>query len=217
MSTYELIVATLAGDQRAAGQLVAILSPIFQREAQYAVYRIRGSREDVKDLVGDIFADLFDRGAMRLRRFDPQKGATPEGYFRRFARLRCMGYARDESDRLLELLMAPADLSELQTGAHPEPGQLAALDAKSKLQRIAEVLPAADYDLLVRRYLKGQETREICAALNLSQDVYFQRIHRLITRLKQHGLLEQEYCGRKPGKGADKPTDKTPPDTEKDS
>ena len=119
MSTYELILLTLKGDQNAARALVKILTPIFQKEAQYAIWRVRGTLEDVKELINDIFADLFSDRAARLRRFDPEKGATPEGYFRRFARLRCMGFARDERDRLLERLTEPADLSELHAGPNP--------------------------------------------------------------------------------------------------
>ena len=61
------------------------------------------------------------------------------------------------------------------------------------------MLPPADFEIFSRRYLKGQETEEICAALNFSRDVYFQRVHRLIDRLRQHGLLEKEYRGRKTG------------------
>ncbi len=197
MSTYELIEQTLKGDQAAARALVAIFTRIFQQEAKFAVYRVRGTGEDVKELVNDIFADLFADGARALRRFDPSKGATPEGYFRRFARLRCMGFARDERDRVLERLMEPADLSELHIGSDQEPGEVEKLDAKAKLQRIAEVLTPMDFELFTRRFLKGQETEEICKAMQLTRDVFFQRIHRLIARLRQHGHLETEYSSRK--------------------
>lgn len=200
MSTYELIVLTLKGDKAAARALVVILTRIFQQEAKYAVYRVRGTNEDVKELVNDIFGDLFAEDARALRRFDPEKGATPEGYFRRFARLRCMGFARDERDRLLERLMEPGDLSELHVGSDPEPGQVESLDAKAKLKQLAEVLTPADFELFTRRYLKGQETEVISNEMKLSRDVFFQRIHRLIARLRQHGLLVQDYSGRKPKK-----------------
>ena len=205
MSTYELIEQTLKGDQAAARALVAIFTRIFQQEAKFAVYRVRGTGEDVKELVNDIFADLFADGARALRRFDPSKGATPEGYFRRFARLRCMGFARDERDRLLERLMEPGDLSELHVGTNPETARLEDLDARAKLKRIAEILTPAEYEVFTRRYLKGQETEVICAAMNFSRDVFFQRIHRLIDRLRQHGILEQEYRGRKVGTPGRKP------------
>ena len=200
MSTYELIEQTLKGDQAAARSLVAIFTRIFQQEAKFAVYRVRGTSEDVKELVNDIFADLFADNARALRRFDPSKGATPEGYFRRFARLRCMGFARDERDRVLERLMEPADLSELHVGSDQEPGEVEKLDAKAKLQRLAEVLTPADFELFSRRFLKSQETEDICDAMKLSRDVFFQRIHRLIARLRQHGLLQEEYSSRKPKK-----------------
>ncbi len=196
MSTYELIVLTLKGDQSAARALVKILTPIFHKEAQYAIWRVRGTLEDVKELINDIFADLFAEGAARLRRYDPEKGASPEGYFRRFARLRCMGFARDERDRLLERLTAPADLSEQHAGPSPESQQIHDIDTESKLKRIAEVLAPADFELLTRR-LQSQETEEICGALGISRDVYFQRVHRMIARLQQHGLAEKEYRGRK--------------------
>ena len=197
MSTYDLLVLTLKGDQGAARAFVKILTPIFHKEAQYAIWRVRGTGEDVKELVNDIFADLFADGAARLKRFDPEKGASPEGYFRRFARLRCMGFARDERDRVLERLMEPADLSELHIGSDQEPGEVEKLDAKAKLQRIAEVLTPMDFELFTRRFLKGQETEEICKAMQLTRDVFFQRIHRLIARLRQHGHLETEYSSRK--------------------
>jgi RNA polymerase sigma factor (sigma-70 family) len=197
MSTYELILLTLKGDQNAARALVKILTPIFHKEAQYAIWRVRGTLEDVKELINDIFADLFADQAARLRRFDPEKGASPEGYFRRFARLRCMGFARDERDRLLERLTEPGDLSELHAGPSPEAEQIQGLDAQTKLKQIAQALPPADFEIFRRRYLEYQETEEICAAMSLSRDVYFQRVHRLIARLQQQGLLEKEYRGRK--------------------
>ena len=199
MSTYELILLTLKGDQNAARALVKILTPIFQKEAQYAIWRVRGTMEDVKELINDIFADLFADQAARLRRFDPEKGASPEGYFRRFARLRCMGFARDERDRLLERLTEPGDLTEMHAGPNPEAEQIQSLDAQNKLKRIEEVLPPADFEIFRRRYLKGQETEAICTAMGISRDVYFQRVHRLIDRLRQNDLLEKEYRGRKTG------------------
>ena len=213
MSTYDLLVLTLKGDQGAARAFVKILTPIFHKEAQYAIWRVRGTSEDVKELVNDIFADLFADGAARLKRFDPEKGASPEGYFRRFARLRCMGFARDERDRLLERLMEPGDLSELHVGSHPETAQLDDLDARAKLQRIAELLSPLEYEVFTRRYLKGQETEVICAAMSFSRDVFFQRIHRLIDKLRQHGILEKEYRGRKVGTSAAATPDADPPAT----
>lgn len=195
MTTFELIVRTVQGDQSATQALVEILRPIFEKEAAYAIVRVYGTGEDVKELTNEIFADLFADGARLLRRFDPQKGETPEEYFRHFARLRCTGFARDESDQLLESTMVLSELDELLVGEHPETVLLEELDAQSKLRRIAEVLSPLEYDLFTRRVLKGEETQVICAAMNLSSDALFQRIHHLWVKLQQHGFFEEQRRG----------------------
>ena len=67
--------------------------------------------------------------------------------------------------------------------------------------------------MFTRRYLKGQETEVICSAMGFSRDVFFQRIHRLIDKLRQHGILEKEYRGRKVGTSAAATPDADPPAT----
>jgi RNA polymerase sigma factor (sigma-70 family) len=199
MSTYDLIVQTLKGDQSAAQALVKILTPIFAKEAQFAIWRIRGTPEDVKELVNDIFADLFEGQAAALRRYDPEKRASPEGYFRGFARLRCMGFARDERNRVFEQLMDPSDVGTLQAGSHPEQESVQDLDAQRRLQQILDLLSPPDQELF-RLKITGQETEAICEALGINREVYFQRVHRMLGRLQQQGLLAKEYRGRKTNK-----------------
>lgn len=189
MSIHELIERAFQGDASARASLTKTLAPLFTKEARVAVSRVRGTAEDVNELVNDIFANLFSDGARALKRFNPAKHATPDGYFRYFAHLRCIAYVRDERNRTLERLLEPGDVNEFSISEDPEYSHIQELDSLAKLQRIKELLTSTEYEVFERRYLKSQEAAQICTAMGFSRDVYFQRVHRLVDRLRQHGFL----------------------------
>lgn len=190
MSTYDLLCLALRGDKSASAALVRIFTPIFQREAAFAVSRLRGNAEDVKQLVHDIFAELFSDGSAALKRYDPSLGASPENYFRIFARLQCMSFVRAERHALLEKLTAPLDIDSLPNEQASESAELFRIETKQTLKRLKEELDEKDFDLFNRRYLRLQSTEEICEALDITPANFFQRIHRLVKKLKDKGFCK---------------------------
>ncbi|MEL7368718.1 MAG: hypothetical protein AAFN74_07395 [Myxococcota bacterium] len=80
-SDVRLIADALARRPAAARTLVRRLSPIIQKRVNGALIRRKSaSRQDVLDLTQEVFRMLFDDDGKILRSWQPDKGATLEGF-----------------------------------------------------------------------------------------------------------------------------------------
>lgn len=191
--TYELIQGTLKGDKQAADELIRLLTRVFERECSFAVHFAKGNREDVQQLVHDLFVDLFADEAKALRRYDPEKGSSPEGYFRRFARFRCANWRRAQRFARRAELLSPEDLTDLIDHApqHEDVSDLgAALEQSETLRRIAAVLTPEEFDLFQRRYLQFQSGAELSQHFGISQEALYKRLSRLVAILRNEGFFD---------------------------
>lgn len=131
----------LAREPQACRTLVDRLTPPIQRQVNSALMRRRrGTRQDVRDLVQDIFRILLDADGKILKAWDPSKGASLEGYVgivaqRKTASIlasgRKSGHAEDARD--------PIDFDEAQdAGPDPEMGAM----SRELLARVLDELRA---------------------------------------------------------------------------
>jgi len=78
----DLVRRALAGDPTASDTLVAELAPRVQYRVNAAIVRrarssgVGASRQDVSDLVQEVFLTLFENGGRVLRTWDPARGAA---------------------------------------------------------------------------------------------------------------------------------------------
>lgn len=193
--TYELIKGSLAGDKQSANELVKVLSRIFEREVGVRVYLHKGNRQDVEDLINRLFADLFARGAAALRRYDPSKGASPETFFRRFARFRLKDYHRADRFRFREKSYTPEDLQvilDLDLPPENEADFLRGLRNEEIIQRLQKDLSEEQYTLFEERCLLSRSTAELCQKYGVSEEVLYKRMSRLVALLRSKGYFDDE-------------------------
>ncbi len=193
MTSWEILRQALAGDDKAQSELVRLLMPVFQRQAMYAVWRVGGNSDDAKQLVNDIFVALFANKAAALRRYDPSHGVPPEAYFRKFAQFQCRTYMRSHikgSQR--EQLTDPTDLPAGPDDDSRSDDPLEQAQRNEKLAALRAGLDEPSYDLFERRYLKQQSAPEICTALGINEPTFYQRIHRLVKKLREKGFLDRD-------------------------
>lgn len=190
MTSTEILQRALAGDKAAQAELVRILRPVFEKQAAYTVWRIRGNGEDVKQLVGDIFVALYANQASALRRFDARHGVPPEIYFRQFAQFQCRTYLRSRIRQSRhEQLTDPTDLPPPSDEEKIPESPLEQAHRNEVLTRLRGALDESAYDLLDRRYLQKQAVPEICAHFKITETTFYQRVHRLVKKLKDKGFL----------------------------
>lgn len=191
MTSTEILQRALAGDKTAQADLVRILRPVFEKQAAYTVWRLRGNAEDVKQLVGDIFVALYANSAAALRRFDPSHGVPPEAYFRQFAQFQCRTYLRarlrqSRHEQLTDPTELPPPPDHEASHEHP----LEQAHRTEVLGRLRSELDPNSYDLLDRRFLQRQAVGEICAHFKITEPTFYQRIHRLVKKLRERGFLK---------------------------
>jgi RNA polymerase sigma factor (sigma-70 family) len=192
MTSTEILQQALAGDKAAQAELVRILRPVFEKQATYTVWRVRGNTEDVKQLVGDIFVALYANQATALRRFDSQRGVPPEVYFRQFAQFQCRTYLRARLRQARhEQLTDSGDLPQPDEDEAGSEHPLEQAHRSEVLGRLRSELDASAYDLLERRYLQKQGVPEICAHLKITETTFYQRVHRLVKKLKEKGFVKE--------------------------
>lgn len=137
----DLIRRALAREPEAATALVDRLSTPIQRQVNAALARRRrGTRQDVRDLMQDVFRILLDNDGKILTDWSPEKGASLEGYVGMvtqrkvasiFASGRKSGHAEDAKD--------PVDFDDA-----PDEGQSPEMGAMSRdlLQQVLQELRA---------------------------------------------------------------------------
>lgn len=121
-----LVQRALAREPAACRALVDRLTPPIQRQVNATLARWRrGTRQDVRDLVQDVFRILLDADGKVLRAWDPAKGASLEGYVgmvaqRKVASIlssgRKSGHAEDAQDPI-DFDDAAADAPDPEMGA----------------------------------------------------------------------------------------------------
>jgi RNA polymerase sigma-70 factor (ECF subfamily) len=126
--------------------------------------RILGNREDARDVVQGLFADLYGRA-----------GATLDlPYLYRAVTNRCLTCLRDESNRARLLERNDAALGPAPRTACDE--RVIGIDLLSKLIR---ELDEGEMDVLVFRYLDDMTQEEIASLLGLSRKTIGKRLDRI--------------------------------------
>jgi RNA polymerase sigma-70 factor (ECF subfamily) len=126
--------------------------------------RMVGNREDARDILQGMFADLF------------QKGDSPMDlpYLYRAITNRCLTFLRDETNR--------ARLLERHDGAIAPPARTACDDrviGSDLLLKLVRELEPSESEVLAYRYLDDMTQDEIAALLGLSRKTIGKRLERI--------------------------------------
>ncbi len=200
----------LAGEETALGRLVERLTPVVQARVARALLRAgRGAgprlRQELKDLVQEVFLALFDRRARILTTWDPERGLSLENFVGLVTERQVISILRSgKRDPWRE---DPTLDSELD-GASPEISPEAAAVSKQALEQLLERLRAAlsplGFRLFELLYLHERSVSEVERATGLSSAAVYawrSRLRRLARSLLDEPVSDRSGAARIPPAG----------------
>lgn len=197
----------LAGDHAAVARLVERLTPVVHARAARALLRAgRGAgprlRQELKDLVQEVFLALFEAGGRILESWAPERGLSLENFVGLVTERQVISILRSgKRDPWRE---DPTLASELD-GASPDVGPEAAAASKQTLERLLERLRAClsplGWQLFELLYLQERSVSEVEHSTGLSSAAVYawrSRLRRLARRLVDGPMSESDGALRIP-------------------
>jgi RNA polymerase sigma factor (sigma-70 family) len=195
-ATASLIDRALARDPWALRALVERLRGSVQWEAKGVLERSaparrpRAQRQDLEDLVQEIFYGLLNDDARALRAWKHDGGRSLENFVRWYARRQAISILRTGKRR--PWLGEPA-LEETEETTGSTADLLPVLEARNLLATLLEQLPLVlgpeQLHLFELAFIEDLPADKICQQLQLSSEVVYQRLSRL--RRQVRAVAEQ--------------------------
>jgi len=183
----------LGGDRTAMRALIAHLRPAIHGEVAAALDRRRGLgrgrdvRQEVLDLVQEVFMALLNDDGRILRRWDPAAGCSLRGFVRMVSRHQVASIMR--SGRRSPWSADPTEGAALERHV-PAVDPRAALESRARLDVVLERLHARldtrGWVLFERLYIDEAAADTVAAELGMTRDAVYAwraRFKRLVARL----------------------------------
>jgi RNA polymerase sigma factor (sigma-70 family) len=178
------------GNQATAREFVAAITPIFQRAAGAALY-LRGRREgrdirqELEDMVHDLFVALCEDDYRRLRTWKPDGGRSLESYLFQFAQFQVASVLRvRRKNPYTQRPTEPDELTRAQ-GAAPQ-GDAADREVVEKLlERLGAEMEPEDLALFRAFFVEEADVAEIARRFGLTPPTVYKRKSRLLARLRE--------------------------------
>lgn len=186
-----MIDRALSGDHEAMRALIAHVRPALHREVAFALDRRRALsrgrdvRQEVLDLVQDIFLHLLADDGRVLRRWDPTAGLALRGFVRLVARQQVASILRSGrrspwSDDPTE----DAALAHHARAARPTPRLESRAQLSELLDRLHAELDPRGQHLFERLYLDDAPADTVAAELGMTRDAVYAWRTRFKRRLR---------------------------------
>lgn len=196
--TSDRVERVLAGEHAAVTEFVTTVTPILRRALAGYLVRQRGRalgrnvRQEVDDLVQQVYLALFEHDGRALRAWRPDGGRSLEVFVARFALFQAASILRTgKLSPWTESPMDEADLMGLAALQALDP--LAGLDERQLVARLRErlqaELSAADLHLFHALYVDDRDVDGLCQELGINEPALYQRKRRLRQRVLQ--ILEE--------------------------
>lgn len=177
--TLELIARVARSEPSAVRELAHRLLPVVRAR----VRRLQARRADVRqletaDLVQHVFVRLLEDGASQLRKWDPARGASLEGYVGMVSEREAGNCAQRAGTR--EQLETPAATSESPAkGPSPEREVIVRDTARRLVAHLSAQLPPKGQLVMQCLYADGLGTDETAQMLGVNRQVVYNWQHRI--------------------------------------
>lgn len=178
-SEAALVTDVLSGSEAAVRRFVRRYSPVLLATIDRVLgHAGRAGRGDDKDVLQQVFLEVFRSDMRYLRGWDPARGKSLRGYLCVLADHRARDALRERGPRLVSL---EAESPGEDVAATPPPEQDQRL--RQVLDRFYRGCDEDERRLFSWYFLEGRAIAAIAADLKLSPAAAHQRCHRLRTRL----------------------------------
>ena len=188
----KILAAALTGDRDAINALIDRLAPVVQIRVARALRRRgipkgRDVRQEMQDLVQDVFARLFARDAKALRDWDPNKGASLQTFVGVIADREVISTLRTaKRSPFTEEPTDPAEQRRVSTAPRPDEHAAARQSLDRLLDSLAAKLSPLGYRVFELLWCEERSVEDVCAELDLSRDAVYawrSRIRKLAREL----------------------------------
>lgn len=170
----------LSGDRAAMRRLVGQLRPAVQATVAWTLTRHapsgrRDTRQEVGDLVQEVFLALLADGGRLLRMWDPARGKTLVGFVRLIARQQVLAILR--SGRRNPWTEDPTEAQSIERSSPATPSAARRVESAAMLQRLLVhlqgSLSARGWLLFEALYVQQKSVEQVCAAFEMSTDAVY--------------------------------------------
>jgi DNA-directed RNA polymerase specialized sigma24 family protein len=174
-TSQALIRAALDGEADALRRLVDTLMPVVQSRAARALSRYRprsrDGRQDVEDLVQEIFAGLFEQEGRVLRSWEPARGLSLRNFVGLVAQRAAHGMLR--SGRRTPWPDDPTDPHDLEAldevSEDPMPRITSRAELEHLLERLTEELSPRGLALFHRLCIQQEDVRAVALSTGMTE------------------------------------------------
>jgi RNA polymerase sigma-70 factor (ECF subfamily) len=211
----ELVRRAIAGDRGQTRALLDRLVPVVQARAARLLLRSargasRDARQEIEDLVQEIFVALFENHARVLRAWDPKRGLSLHNFVglvaeREVASILRSGKRSPWKEEATEL----ADLEgALESTAAPDLGVASRELLDRIVERVREELSPRGLELFFRLVVEEEPVESVCSAYGMTADAVYawrSRLAKLVRQIaRELTMSDSSSRARKPD------TDRTP-------
>lgn len=205
-----LVERALGGDEAALTRLVERLTPVVQARVARALLRAgRGAgprlRQELKDLVQEVFLALIERGGRILASWEPARGLSLENFVGLVAERQVLSLLRSgKRDPWREDPTLDSELDGASPDVSPEGAALAKQALEQLLDKLRACLSPQGWQLFDLLYLHERSVDEVEQATGLSSAAVYawrSRLRRLARSLVEPSLSESAVQPRTPPTG----------------
>ena len=189
--TRELVDRALEGEPDAQRQLVADLTPDIQWSVASMLRRwhtgsaaARDLRQEVEDMVQEVFVELFQHDGRTLRRWDPER-LPLEGFVSYVARIRTAQVLRSRRSPWREQPSAPEDLPMAAVHRTPEDNALSQDELRKVYLCVQAGLRASDLHLFDLFFVREQPVDAVAEAAGRTVAAVYKWRSRLYQRARK--------------------------------
>jgi RNA polymerase sigma factor (sigma-70 family) len=171
--------AALAGDAQALRTLVDTLMPVVQSRAARALARYRprsrDGRQDVEDVVQEVFAALFEQEGRVLRHWDPARGLSLRNFVGLVAQRTAHGILRSgKRTPWPDDPMAPIDMEALDEASEdPMPRLNSRAELERLFARLTEELSPRGLELFQRLCVQQEDVRAVAQSTGMTEQAVY--------------------------------------------
>lgn len=200
--TLEELKSCLAEGELGLTRLVRRLQGVVHVRVARVVLRCGGAaspsfHDDLEEMAQDVFVALFDRDALALRNWDPERGLSLENYVGLIAERRVLSILRHR--RRTAIPLAEESFDEQWGDFHPVRETAPRLEHRQLLRRLLrrleEKLSPSVWRLFELRFIDELEIEEIHRETGMSPDAIYTSVSRL--RRQARELREEIETNRR--------------------
>jgi hypothetical protein len=192
--------AALAGDAQAVRKLVDALMPVVQSRAARALSRYRprtrDPRQDVQDMVQEIYAELFAQGGRVLRNWEPARGLSLRNFVGLVAQRTAHAILRSgKRTPWPDDPMDPGDMELLSEMSSDPMARIASRDQLERLlDRLTEELSPRGLELFHHLCVQQEDVRTVAETFGMTEQAVYafrRRLERTAQKLAEVELARE--------------------------